>query len=134
VSIGFASVHDAARWSVAFLPDDREVRLRCYRNALRNWKVRGYVEFKKRAEEWLVRELAELSLRAIRGALHDYVEHGGVIDEQVEQRPEYTHYEFHYDLRVTIGDRRIYFETILTCEDAGDPDDPAIIVVNVHDV
>ncbi len=116
------------------LPDDRETRLRCYRNALRNWSFRGYVGFKRIAEEWLLRELPDLSLRDIRRELHDYVDRGGVIDEQVEQRPEYSHYEFHFDMRLLIGGRRIYFETVLTCDDANDPDDPTIVVVSVHDV
>jgi hypothetical protein len=35
---------------------------------------------------------------------------------------------------VQISGRLIYFETVLLCEDASDPDDPQIEVVNVHDV
>jgi hypothetical protein len=116
------------------LPEDQEGRLRCYRNALRNWSFRGYVEFKPRAEAWLASELPELSLREVARALYQHVEGGGEIDEQVERRPEYVSYEFHFDLRVRIGGRHIYFETVLLCEDAKDPDDPMIEVVSVHDV
>jgi hypothetical protein len=116
------------------LPDDQQGRLRCYRNALRNWNYTGYVEFKKLAQEWLLQELSGLSLDDIRRELHDFVDQGGVIDEQVERRPEYLHYQFHFDLRVTIGHRRVYFETVLICDDPADPDDPLIIVVSVHDV
>jgi len=116
------------------LPDNREGRLRCYRNALRNWNFRGYVRFKPIAEEWLANELPGRPMRDVARELHRHVEDGGEIDEQTERRPEYVDYEFHYDLRVRIGDRRIYFETILLCQDADDPDDPTVIVVSVHDV
>jgi hypothetical protein len=51
-------------WSVA-LSEDRDARLRCYRNALRNWKGLGYVEFKKIAESWVLRELAPWPLRVL---------------------------------------------------------------------
>ena len=120
------------------LPDDQEGRLRCYRNALRNWNCRGYVQFNPRAEKWLANEIPELAFLEIAGELYRYVEAGGEIDEQVEKRKlELAHdyaQEFRYDLRVPIGRRRIYFETILLCDDADDPDDPTIVVVNVHDV
>jgi hypothetical protein len=116
------------------LPDDRDARLRCYRNALRNWKVGGYVEFKKIAARWVLQELPDYSRRDIRRLLFEFVDQGGVIDEQPERRSEYTQYEFHYDLRVRIGGRAIYFETVLMCDDPDDPDDPIIIVVSVHDV
>jgi hypothetical protein len=116
------------------LPDDQATRLRCYRNALQNWKVRGYINFKKLAQEWLARELPNYTLPDLCQTLHGFVDQGGTIDEVVERRPEYTHYEFHYDLRVKIGNRWVYFETVLLCEDADDPDEPTILVVNIHDV
>ena len=117
------------------LPDDQEARLRCYRNALRNWQFQGYVRFKPLAVEWLANELPGLNLRDAARELFQYVEGGGEIDEQVERRPEYAHYEFHYDLRVKIGDRHVYFETVLNVlKDPDDPDDPTILVVNAHDV
>ncbi len=125
------------------LPDDREARLRCYRNALRNEASRFarfpgadsvYVSLKRHAQEWLRSEFAEYSHRNIIRLLHVYVEAGGVIHEVVEKRPEYVHYEFHYDLRVPIGGRPVYFETTLSCEDADDPDSFTIRVVSVKDV
>jgi len=127
------------RGVAAMLPDDKEGRLRCFRNALRNWNVRGYVRFKSRAEEWLGNELPELEdLRDIARQLHEFVETGGKIDEQVEKRrlelAEDHAQEFRYDLRLLIGGRRLYFETILLTDDPDDPDDPTIVVVNVHDV
>src|SRR5579862_4692694 len=116
------------------LPEDREARLRCYRNALRNWASAGFIEPKRRVLEWLRSELPQYAWREILRELHQYIANGGEIDEQVERRPEYADSEFHYDLRVKIGDRRIYFETILkVIKDPDDPNDPIIIVVNVHD-
>jgi hypothetical protein len=116
------------------LPEDPEARLRCFRSALRNWQVQGYLEFKKVAQRWLLDELPDWSLRDIRKEMHKFVEDGGLVDEQVERRPEYSHYEFHYDLRFKIAERAIYFETVLIVEDADDPDDPIVLVVSVHDV
>jgi hypothetical protein len=116
------------------LPEDQEGRLRCYRNALRNWNFRGYVRLTTRAEEWILSELGVVS-REVAHELYRHVEAGGEIDEQEERRPEYIAHEFHYDLRVNIGGRRVYFETVLIVDrDADDPDDPTILVVSVHDV
>lgn len=115
------------------LPESREERLRCYINALRNWRLDGYVRFKKIAEQWLMTEIPDLPLIDVRRQLHEFVEYGGTIDEQVEKRPEYTHYEFHFDLRLKIGSRRVYFETVLLGDDFDDPDDPSIFVVSIHD-
>jgi hypothetical protein len=75
-----------------------------------------------------------MDLRAISQTLYQYVEAGGEIDEQKENRAEYVSFEFHYDLRVNIDARHVYFETVLLCDDADDPDDPVIVVVSVHDV
>ncbi len=123
------------------LPEDQEGRLRCYRSVLRNEAARtvardpDYVVFKKRPQQWLRSELAEYTLREICRLLHNYLESDeGKIDEQKETRPEYAHYQFHYDLRIAIGGRRIYLETVLEFEDAHDEDDLTIVVVNVHDV
>jgi hypothetical protein len=74
------------------------------------------------AQEWLASELPELEVQDVARALYQHVETGGEIGERPEQRPEYAHYEFHYDLRVKIGGRRICFETVLKV--LGNPDDP----------
>jgi hypothetical protein len=117
------------------LPEDHEARLRCYRNALRNWRYEGFVVPKKRAiEQWLKKELPDYKWQDIAGELHRHVENGGEIDEQVERRAEYVQYEFHYDLRVRFGARYLYFETVLKCRNSDDPDSPMIVVVSVHDV
>lgn len=116
------------------LPENKAERLRCYTNALNNWPYDGYLEFVKHAQEWLRLHLPEFSLREIKRLLNGHVAGGGRIDEQVEKRPEYVSHGFHYDLRVKIGDRSVYFETVLSCQDPNDPDDPFIRVVSVHDV
>lgn len=115
------------------LPDDPDARLRCFKNALRNWNFRGYVRFKPVADEWLRQQLG-VSEREVARELHDYVENGGMVEEQTERRPEWDDYEFHFDLRVPIAGRHVYFEALLFCEDPDDPDDPTIFVVSVHDV
>jgi hypothetical protein len=116
------------------LPDNQEVRIRCYKNAVRNWRFNGYVNFKPIVEEWLTKEFPEIDMRQVAQELCRHVEAGGVIDEQKERRAEFVHYEFHYDLRLTLANRYLYFETVLSCDDANDPDDPQIDVVSVHDV
>ena len=73
------------RWSVA-LPENRETRLRCFRNALRNWNFTGYITFKELAAEWLSSQLSEYVPRDIGCALMLHVESGGEIDEQPERR------------------------------------------------
>jgi hypothetical protein len=116
------------------LPENKSDRLRCYTNALSNWEYEGYIVFRNRVQDWLRSELPAISGRDIRRLLHDYVASGGIIDEQVERRPEYVSYGYHYDLRLKIGYRSVYFETVLSCKDPNDPDDPLIEVVSVHDV
>jgi hypothetical protein len=115
------------------LPDNQEGRLRCYRNALRNWNYHGYVRFKNVALEELGKILPDLDAREIARELNRYVEEGGVIHEKQERRPEYVEAEFHYDLRLNIDNRQVYFETVLkVIRDPDDPDDPTIEVVSVH--
>ncbi len=122
---------------MVLLPDDPEARRRCYKNALSNWRYRDYVRFKERVLEWLRIECPEYGNIAVEIArrLHEYVnEQGGDIDEQEERRPEWDDHEFHFDLRVEIDGRHLYFETLLFCDNPDDVDDPFIEVVSVHDV
>ncbi|HVS38830.1 MAG TPA: hypothetical protein VMS17_24955 [Gemmataceae bacterium] len=119
------------------LPEGREARLRCYRNALRNWKYAGYVQFDLLAVRELETILPEYSLSEIAHEMHNYVEAGGRIDEQEEKRALECATDkaekWRYDLRLTINQRRIYFESVLLCKDPDDPDDPMIQVVNAKD-
>ncbi len=104
--------------------------LRCYRNALANWHVSDYVVLTAVAQRWLRSELPGYLASDVGRLLHEYVDGGGEIDQQPETRPEWAMHEFHYDLRVRIGGRLIYFETRLMMPRRGDP---WIHVVNIHD-
>jgi hypothetical protein len=110
-------------------------RLRCYQNALSNWNYDGYVIFTEVAWRWLQQTFPTYTRRQIAQLLHAYVAGGGVIDEQLETRPEWRDlgHEYHHDLRVLIRRRLVYFETRLIYKDPTDPDDPLIQVVNAHD-
>jgi hypothetical protein len=108
-------------------------RLRCYRNALKNCNYDGYVEFKERAWSWLLAAFPGCARREIAKLLHEYIEGGGEIDEQIETREEWKQHQFHHDLRVRIRGRPVYFETRLIYRKPDDPDDPIIHVVNAHD-
>lgn len=109
------------------------VRLKAYRNALANWKYEGYVRWKEVPACWVRREFAGWTQKAIAEQMYLYVAAGGEIDEQPETREDWLESKFHYDLRIQIGGRRIYIETLLFYHDPDDPDDPTIHVVNVHD-
>ncbi len=106
--------------------------LTCYRNALRNWRYRGFVGYTKDAERGLRSELRGYTQRRFSEILHLFVDAGGEVDQVVETRPEWTTYSHHYDLRPMVAGRNLYVETRLLYDDPNDPDDPRIIVVNIH--
>jgi hypothetical protein len=111
-------------------------KLRCYCNALENWRYDGFIQFKPLALEELDRELNGIAQRDFRRLLHDFVQNGGEIDQVVESRNIETREEwigdgFHYDLRPVIGGKKVYIETLLEYRDPNDPDDPVIRVVRV---
>jgi hypothetical protein len=109
-------------------------RLRCYRNALKNWNYTGCIRFKERAWAWLTAAFPGLTQRQFAQLLHRHIKDGGEIDEQVETREEWRKlHEFHHDLRILFKGRRVYFETRLVYRNPNDPDDPFIEVVNAHD-
>lgn len=109
-------------------------RLRAYRDALSNWPYTGFVEFEltETAYKWLRRELEGITTRDLSRLMWEYVEGGGVVDEVRETRPEWSHYEFHYDLRFVVQGRAVYVETRLFYEPPFKPDNSVIFVVNVH--
>lgn len=74
-------------------------KLRCYKNALSNYKFSGYVEFTQVAWEWLRRNLDGYTQKRFAELLLEYVEEGSEIDEVVETRPEWSRHRYHYDLR-----------------------------------
>ena len=113
------------------------VRCHCYRAALANWRFEGYVNFGRDASRWLGVELRDYTHRQLAQLLYEHVwaePDCRRVDEQPETRPEWKEHEFHYDLRVRVGGRMVYFETRLICRNPNDPDDPLIQVVNAHDV
>lgn len=109
--------------------NDPEILAR-YKCALANWHVTGYVVWKETAHEWVMANLGPMSVRDIGELMHRHVEAGGEIDQVPERRPEWNDRPFHYDLRLSIGGRLRYIETILVDDDPGDP---MLKVVSIHD-
>ncbi len=109
-------------------------RLEAFKDALRNWSFDGFVRFEltETAYRWIRRELNSISLKEIGSLMHDYVAAGGEIDEVCETRPEWSDYEFHYDLRFTIQDKPVYIESRLNYRLPVVPDESTILVVNIH--
>jgi hypothetical protein len=110
-------------------------RLLAYKNALSNWAFEGYVEpeLTEQAYVWIRHELGEFEIKDLYRLMHEYVSAGGEIDEVRETRPEWSEvYEYHYDLRFSIHGRPIYVETRLKFRPPFVPDEPTILVVNVH--
>ena len=106
--------------------------LTCYRNALRNWRYTDYIIYEEVAERWLRKQLRGYTQRQFSELLHRFVEAGGEVDQVVETRPEWSMHTHHYDLRPTVGGRKLYVETRLVHTDLNDPDDPTILIVNIH--
>lgn len=108
---------------------DPEIRRR-YRKALEQRKVAGYVVWKGITVEWVARNLQGYSPPDVARAMWEYVCGGGRIDQVPEKRQEWSEHPYHYDLRLGIGNRELYIETVLYDDD---PDDPVIQVVSIHD-
>ncbi|MEO8494170.1 MAG: hypothetical protein ABI614_03805 [Planctomycetota bacterium] len=109
-------------------------RLAAYKDALANWNFKGFIRFEltETAYRWVKQELSNISLKEIGRLMHEYVEAGGEIDEVPETRPEWSDYEFHYDLRFTIQDTRVYIESRLNYQLPLVPDESSILVVSIH--
>jgi hypothetical protein len=101
-----------------------------YKSALANWYVTGYVEWKDTARDWVLAHLSGVKPRQVAELMHQHVEAGGEIDQVPERRPEWSAYDFHYDLRLPIAGRLIYIETVLLDDD---PQDATIRIVSTHD-
>jgi hypothetical protein len=106
------------------------VLLARYQSALANWGVTGYVLWKETALTWLRQHLGGMDPRLVAQLMFRHVAAGGVIDQVPERRPEWSDYDFHYDLRLPIAGRLIYVETVLLDDD---PTDPILRVVSIHD-
>jgi hypothetical protein len=110
-------------------------RLGAYKDALGNWNFKGFIQFEltESAYNWIKRELSNTTLKEIGRLMHEYVETGGKIDEVRETRPEWSDYEFHYDLRFSIHKQPVYIECRLNCQPPLGPDRSTILVVNIHE-
>ncbi|MBN2581402.1 MAG: hypothetical protein JXB10_20645 [Pirellulales bacterium] len=106
--------------------------LHAYQNALANHRFEGFIQWTEVAREWISKNLEGCNLKGLAEQMHLYVMGGGKIDQQPERRPEWSHYDFHYDLRFTYAGKKLYIETRLHFDDPNDPDGPVITVVNVH--
>jgi hypothetical protein len=110
-------------------------RLAAYLDALSNWNLNGYVEFRltEQAYNWLRRELDGVTLKEFARLMYEYLQGGGEIDEVRETREQWSsEYEFHHDLRFEIQGKRVYVETRLKYRPPFVKDDPAILVVSIH--
>jgi hypothetical protein len=97
--------------------------------------VGGAVEIEGEPAHRYLRTRLRFSVQAVKQLLAQHVlanppAASSAIDEQPETRPEWRdRYDYHYDLRVQIGGRLVYFETRLLETRTG----PVIRVVNIHD-
>jgi hypothetical protein len=98
--------------------------------ALGEWKFDGFIQWRRRAADWLRKNLEGCSQQAIGQAMHEHVQNGGEIDEVKENYEGYrdTH-PFHYDFRISFAGRLLYVETIFDDTKMG----PTITVVNIKD-
>ena len=106
-------------------------RLRHYREALSSWSCSGYVTWTSLAQEWVFKNLGNITAREVSRLMWEHVRAGGEIDEVPERRPEWSEHESHHDLRLQIGERLVYVETRLLMQ--RDIADSTISVVNIHD-
>jgi hypothetical protein len=110
-------------------------RLQAYKNALGNWAITGYIrpELTDQCYRWMRDELDAITLPELFQRMHDHVAAGGEIDEIRETRPEWSdEFEYHYDLRFFVRGKPVYIETRLCFKPPLVPDEPFILLVNVH--
>ena len=108
--------------------NDPEIRRR-YREALEHRQFSGEVRFTDVAQDWLRRQ--GYTQGEIAEAMYLHVEGGGSIDQVEETREGWRdRWDYHYDLRLEVRNRRLYIETRFIDER---PDEPRVFVVNVHD-
>ena len=91
--------------------------LTAYKSALENRRFDGYVNWTEVAHDWVRKELDGLTTDGVAEYMHEYVKSGGRIDQVPERRPEWSRYDYHYDLRFDMGGRRLYIETRLLQRD-----------------
>ncbi|HVC98547.1 MAG TPA: hypothetical protein VND64_33075 [Pirellulales bacterium] len=110
-------------------PADLEAR-QAWLNAFQEGRrFRGFVTWKPLAQGWVKANLEGNTLREMEKLLHDHVAGGGTLDQVRERRKDWLDFEFHFDLRLDVGGKKIYVETVLV---RADPRDPLVEIVNVH--
>ena len=116
---------------MAFLTDPQ--RRAAYMDAVGNGHLHDYVQFRlsDSAIRWIKAELG-ITLAALRLQICDHIKTGGKIHEVKERRPEWSEHEYHYDLRFQIGGTDVYVETRLIARIPFVPNQPSILVVNIH--
>ena len=113
---------------MARLEDPRTLELFC--TALAEWNCDGFVVWKRRPAEWVKANIEGQTTKAVAKLMFEHLQRGGKIDQVRERRPEYDGlYEYHYDFRFAIEDRRVYIETVLDETSTG----PTVTVVSMHD-
>lgn len=114
-------------------------RLAAYKDALSNWNfgdggTNSYIRFElnEQAYKWIKAKIGDITLKELGRLMFEYVDKGGVIDEQPETRPEWSEYEFHWDLRFEVNGVPVYIETRLIYRRPIKLDESSILVVNIH--
>jgi hypothetical protein len=104
-----------------------------YKQALAEWAVSGAIELEGRAPVGLRATLEGMSSDNFKEALYLHVcEKNGEVDQVKEERePWREHWEWHYDVRLTINGRNIYVETRLYPESFSHRMEPTIRVVQI---
>ena len=104
--------------------------LATFLEALKEWNCDGYIQWNRRAAEWLRRNLDGWSQKAVGQAMHDHVVSGGEIDQAKENYEGYRDaHPYHYDFRIPIAGRPLYIETVIDDTSMG----PTITIVNIKD-
>ena len=113
---------------VAPLSDTRLLAL--FVGVLKEWNCDGFILWKRTSAEWLKKNIEGHTQKSIGRMMYEHVLAGGKIDQVRENREGYREiYEYHYDFRIQIDDRRIYIETTLDQTRMG----PTLNVVSMHE-
>ncbi len=109
-----------------------------YHQALADWGLGddeggGGIELIGGAHEGLRTTLEGVTVRCFKEALYHFVcQENGEIDQIKEERePWRNHWEWHYDLRLTINGVKLYVETRLFPESFSSRQEPMVYVVRI---
>jgi len=107
-----------------------------YKQALAEWGVEGAIELIGRASEGLRASLEGVTVKDFKEALYRFVwKENGEIDQVKEEREQWrNHWEWHFDLRLTITGVKLYVETRLHPESFSSHKDPIIYIVQIKPV